>query len=186
MTDEKKKKSKTQDDELNDLLKKAQEEDDLKSEQEESELNAEKLESEEIAKYKDQALRANAELQNVKRRMEKDRQDFIKYASSGLLKKLLPILDNFERAFAALPKEIKDHEWVKGIAQIEKTFVDVLNKEDLVKIEPKKGEEFNTDLHEAIMQDATQKEGIIGDCLEKGYQVKAKVLRPAKVSVGNK
>ena len=174
--------NKDQNQNLDELLKKAEEEDRGREEGEEKVITRD----EELSGYKDQCLRAMAELQNVKKRIELERYDFIKYASANLLSKLLPVLDNFERAFSSLPEDIKDKDWVKGVSQIEKTFVDVLAKEGLSIIDPKSGDEFDHNLHEGIMQDPNQESGKVGQCLEKGYMLKDKVLRHAKVSVGSK
>jgi molecular chaperone GrpE len=167
---------------LDELLKKAEKESEDKEEEAEKALSRD----EELEQYKNQALRAMADLQNVKKRMDQDRQDFVKYASANLLTKLLPVLDNFERAFSNLPEDIENHDWLKGVVQIEKSFIDVLTKEGLEKISPKNGEDFDTNLHECVMQDQTQKQGKIAQCLETGYQLKGKVLRVAKASVGSK
>lgn len=167
---------------LDELLKKAQEE----SAQKENETEKTLSRDEELEQAKDQALRSMAELQNARRRMEEERQQFIRFASSGLMTSLLPVLDNFERAFSAIPAELQGNEWIKGIQQIEKTFKDALQKEGLETIAPKQGEDFNASLHEGLMQDPNIKNGKISQCFESGYQLKGKVLRVAKVSVGSK
>ncbi len=187
MTKDQKQTSKKDDNKKNDvdldeLLKEAQEESSKREQEEEEVLGRD----EEIEKYKDQVLRAMADLQNVKRRMEQDRQDFVKYSSAKLLTNLIPILDNFERAFGNLPDDIQNHDWVSGVSQIEKSFVDALKKEGLEEINPKRGDDFDTAFHECLMQDSTQQQGKVGQCIEKGYKLKDKVLRVAKVSVGNK
>ena len=167
---------------LDELLKKAQAE----SEQKEVEASQTLNRDEELSQAKDQALRAMAELQNARRRMEEERQQFIRFASSGLMSALLPVLDNLERAFSSIPADLQGNDWVKGIQQIEKAFKDALQKEGLEIIAPKHGDDFNANLHEGLMQDANTKNGKIAQCLESGYQLKGKVLRVAKVSVGSK
>ncbi|MBT4937297.1 nucleotide exchange factor GrpE [Candidatus Peregrinibacteria bacterium] len=173
---------KNDDIDLDELLSNAQEESDKKEKAEEGEMTRD----EEIEQYKQQALRAMADLQNVKKRMELEKQDFSKYASKKLLTSLLPILDNFKRAFSHIPEELQSHEWTKGIEQIEKNFIDILFKEGLEEVPSNSGDEFNADRHECLMQDPNEKDGKISQCLETGYMIKGKVLRPAKVSVGSK
>lgn len=174
--------AKKDDVDLDELLSKAQEESDEKEQEEAGEMSRD----EEMEQYKQQALRAMADLQNVKKRIESERQDFSKYASKKLLTSLLPVLDNFKRAFSHVPDELQGHEWTKGVEQIEKTFIDILFKEGLEEVPANTGDDFNADMHECLMQDPSAKEGKIAQCLETGYIIKGKVLRPAKVSVGNK
>ena len=182
------KKSKNQSNKKNritneDLLKK------IKDAQEESNLKEEEpipSRDEELQEAKDQALRAVAELQNTKRRAEEEISRSRKYASENLLKNLLPMLDNFERATHHLPDDIKEHDWVKGILSIEQNLSDILKKEGLEEIPARTGDLFDSNFHEGIMQDATSKNGTIGQCLEKGYTLHGKALRYAKVSVGTK
>lgn len=140
---------------------------------------------EELEQAKEQAMRAMAELQNAKRRMEEDRQAFVKYAAANVLTALLPVIDNFDRALSAIPADISGNDWVKGMDQISKAFFTTLEKEGLEKIAPKKGDNFNANFHEALMQDPSVKEGKVANVLETGYSLKGKVLRVAKVSVGN-
>ncbi len=171
-----------QDVNLEEMLEEVKKESKIKDEKEEKGINRDK----ELEKYKDQAMRAIAELQNAKRRMEQEKTSFIKYSSANLLTSLLSVVDNFERAFYSLPKEIEENEWIKGVTQIEKTFINILLKEGLEKFEPKSWDEFNPNLHEGVMQDINIEEWKISQCLEKWYILKDKVLRVAKVSVWSK
>ena len=165
---------------LEEMLEEAKRE----SEDKDSEEENHKTRDEELEKYKDQAMRSVAELQNAKRRMEQEKMSFIKYSSANLLKSLLSVVDNFERAFESLPEDIKENEWIKWVTQIEKSFIDILSKEWLEKLEPKTWDDFNANLHEWVMQDQNIEDWKIAQCLEKWYMLKDKVLRVAKVSVG--
>jgi len=177
------KKTKKQDNtDLDELIQEAKQKSEAKEKHEENNFNRD----EELEKAQNQALRAMADLQNVKKRMEEDRSSFIKYASSSLLKKLLPIIDDIERAFTNIPTDIEKNTWVEGTCQIKNTFLILLKKEGLEEISPQKGDNFDTQFHEAVMQDPEVKEGQISQCLVKGYMFKNKVLRVATVSVGSK
>lgn len=176
-----KKDDQKKDENLDELLKKAEQESQEKDEKESESLSRD----EEIEQYKEQAMRAMADLQNVKKRMESEKQDFTKYASQKLLTALLPVLDNFKRAFENIPEEIEGHEWLNGVTQIESSFVKVLQQDGLEEIPTNIDDDFNADMHECLMQDPQKPEGKISQCLEVGYMIKGKVLRPSKVSVGS-
>ncbi|PCI25760.1 nucleotide exchange factor GrpE [Candidatus Peregrinibacteria bacterium] len=139
---------------------------------------------EENVDYKENALRAMADLQNMKRRIENERKEFIQYASAKCIENLLPVLDNFQRAVGHLPEDLAKNDWATGILQIEKSFLEVLKKEGLKEIAPVKGDDFDAHRHEGVMQDDTVEEGKVAQCLETGFALKDKVLRVAKVSVG--
>jgi molecular chaperone GrpE len=136
--------------------------------------------------YKKQAIQAMADLQNFKKRTEKEKQEWIKFANSNLIFKLLPVIDNLERAFLNINPEIENNSWAKGIKEIQKNFENILKKEGLSEINPKKEEDFNPEYHESLMQDPKTKKDKISQCLEKGYKFKDKIIRYAKVSVGSK
>lgn len=144
----------------------------------------EKKSKEDSVDYKEQALRAMADLQNVKRRSEIEKAEFAKFASAEILQKITPFLDDMHRAFSYLPDNIKSDSWVEGVSKIQTELWKTLEKEGFKKINPQKGEDFDINLHESLMQDPNQKAGKISNCLEIGYVYKDKVLRPAKVSVG--
>jgi molecular chaperone GrpE len=129
------------------------------------------------------AARAQAELQNAKIRMEKDAADIRTFASERLIRKLLPTIDNFQRAFGHLPEDLKDHEWVKGIAAIEQELMKRMAEEGLVKIDAL-GAPFDPHVHDVLMEGPGEK-GVVIDVLDDGYLLHGKVLRPAKVKLGN-
>ncbi|MBI2851645.1 MAG: nucleotide exchange factor GrpE [Chloroflexi bacterium] len=127
--------------------------------------------------------RAQADFINYKRRSEQEREETVKLASAGLILCLLPILDDFERAAHAFPLQHAEGSWAEGFRLIERKLKSALEAQGLCAIEAV-GEPFDPRLHEAVNQDKG-KEGIIVRELEKGYKLYDRVLRPAKVVVGN-
>lgn len=138
---------------------------------------------EEIEKLTEVAKRALADLQNYKKRVEEDRASFVSLANAALISEILPILDSFNRAFQNTPKEFQENEWIKGIIAIEQQLVATLEKEGLQEIKTE-NEKFDPNLHEALMQGPGEKDTIIEE-FEKGYMINEKVLRPAKVKIGD-
>ncbi|MBU1992356.1 MAG: nucleotide exchange factor GrpE [Patescibacteria group bacterium] len=130
------------------------------------------------------AKRAIADLANYKRRVEEEQKNFVEYASSGLVFELLPVLDNFERAFEHMPEDENSKEFCKGIFQIYDHLKTTLQKVGLEEIRADKGDVFDHNFHEALMQGPGTKDTIVESC-EKGYRLGKRVLRPAKVKVGN-
>ena len=136
-----------------------------------------------ITKLTDLAARAQADLQNAKVRMTKDRDEIGKFASEGALVRLLPVIDHFQRAFQHLPGELKSHEWVKGISAIEQDFMTQVKALGLKKIESL-GKPVDASCHEVLMTGEGE-EGKILEVFEEGYELNGKVLRVAKVRVGD-
>jgi len=141
----------------------------------------------EIGELKDKYLRLYAEFENFRRRTSKERIELISTANAGLLKSLLPILDDFERARAAFEGHGPEVEPLKeGIELIYSKFLRTLESEGLKPMEAQ-GEPFNADLHESVAQfpaASEEQKGKIIDVLEKGYYLNDKVIRYAKVVVG--
>ncbi len=136
-----------------------------------------------IAEQNDQYLRLRAEFDNFRRRTQKEKEDFYKYASESLLLKLLPVLDNFQRAMET--KETELDKFFAGIEMIYRQMLDVLKKEGLEPIEAL-GTEFDPQKHEAVMQQPVSdeySENMISQELRRGYTLKDKVIRPAMVAV---
>ena len=127
--------------------------------------------------------RAQADFINYKRRCEQERDEARKLANSALVLSLLPVLDDFERAFASIPTELAEHEWVNGIKLIERKLRSALEAHGLAEIKAL-GEPFDTDLHEAVMH-VSGKENTVVQEMQKGYKLYDKVIRPSKVAVGN-
>jgi len=136
-----------------------------------------------IAGLTDALLRLQAEFENYKKRVEREKAEIFKIASMGLLTELLTILDDFERVPTA---EIKDEKIRKGVEMIAGNFRKVLEGEGVKQI-PAEGT-LDPHKHEALMW-AEQKgvpEGTIISVLQKGYSLNGKILRPARVSVSKK
>jgi molecular chaperone GrpE len=137
---------------------------------------------EQLKKLTEVAARAQADLQNAKARMTKDREEIGKFAAEGALMKLLPVIDNFQRAFQHLPAELKDHQWVKGVAAIEGELIKQVEGMGLTKMHSL-GEPVDPSRHEVLMTGPGEK-GKVVEVFEEGYELSGKVLRVAKVKVG--
>lgn len=139
-----------------------------------------------LADAKDKYLRLYAEFDNHRRRTAKEKLDMIQSANEQLLKALLPIADDFERAEASF-KDRNDKE-AEGFLLIHNKFKKTLDQYGVKVMDAVKEGDFNPDLHEAITQIPTPDEklkGKIVDVVEKGYLLNDKVIRFAKVVVGS-
>lgn len=129
------------------------------------------------------AKRALADLQNFKRRTEEDKKSLALFANMEIVLQLLPVIDNFRRAFAHVPQELRGNDWIEGIYRIEKQFTEALKNIGIIEI-PSTGNSVNPLFHEVVMQGAGEKDIVLEE-FERGYMFQGKVLRPAKVKVGN-
>lgn len=129
------------------------------------------------------AKRTMADLHNLKRRQEDERRLIITMANVDLIRTLLPILDNFERAITHTPEAIKNDQWIQGIEMCAKQLHKALTNAGLKPMETI-GQPFNPDLHEALIEGPGEK-NIITEELEKGYILGERVIRHAKVKVGS-
>jgi molecular chaperone GrpE len=139
-------------------------------------------EKEKAEKYLANWQRSQADLENYMKRSEQEKSGIVESANRMLVSDLLPIIDDFERAFAALPVELHEQNWTEGMRLIYNKIKAVLEAQGLAEIEAK-GECFDPCWHEA----AGQLEGEEGICVEeirKGYKFRDKLLRPAMVMVG--
>jgi molecular chaperone GrpE len=127
--------------------------------------------------------RAQADLINYKRRSKQEMEEVSQFANTTLMLSLLPILDDLERAFAAIPPRLAKAGWVDGIRLIERKLRASLEAQGLSQIKAL-GEPFDPYRHEAVRQDKG-KEGVVVEELQKGYKFRNRVIRPAKVVVGN-
>ena len=133
--------------------------------------------------YLDSWKRAQADFVNYKRRTEQERLEIGKYANSELILSLLPILDDFERAFASIPPRVGKTAWVDGIRLVERKLRATLAAQGLSAIKAV-GETFDPNQHEAVMHTKGE-DGKVVQEMQKGYRLYDKVLRPSKVAVGN-
>lgn len=145
----------------------------------------EKLKNE-VEEWKKKYLYQAAEFDNYKKRTLREKADLIKTAAERTITDILPILDDMERAMANMDKAHDLDSLKKGVELVFNKLVKALEKQGLKKIDTK-DKDFNTDFHEAIaMIDAPTKEqkGKVVDCVQNGYTLNDKVIRPAKVAVG--
>ena len=145
-----------------------------------AELEALKAEKNELY---DKYLRTLAEYDNFRKRSQREKDAIYGDATAESVKKLLPVLDSFERA---LNYECKDEEFKKGISLIQNTLKDVFDSMGVKEI-PDIGEQFDPNLHEAVMhnEDPAYGENVITDCYRKGYTLNDKVIRFSMVIVAN-
>ena len=156
-----------------------------KSKLQEKEAEIEKLKAEK-AELNDRFLRLFSEFDNYKKRVSKEKLDLIATASEKVLVSLLPVIDDFERAIAANEKAADVDSMKEGFNLIYNKLIQMMKRFDVEEIQAK-GEEFNTDFHEAVTHFPAQNEedkGKVIDVTEKGYKLKDKVIRYAKVVVG--
>ena len=148
------------------------------------EAEIEKL-KEENSSLKDQYLRKHADFENFRRRMNKEKQDSIKYGNQGLLKDLIEVIDNFERAIKTSNDSQDMESFREGIAMIEQQFTNMLKTSwGLEKIEAV-GQEFDANMHEALMMEDSEEHEVtvVLEDFQTGYKLRDRVLRPSKVKV---
>ena len=126
--------------------------------------------------------RAQADFINYKRRVEADKEDTIKYANNEFIRKILPVLDDFERAFASIPHDQASVKILEGMKLVERKFRSFLESQGVTEIKAL-NQPFDPNLHEAVMQ-AEGEEGIVVKEFEKGYKINDRIIRPSKVVVG--
>ena len=163
-------------------------------EKEEAEISPEDLIeklNEDITSLKDQRLRAIAELENFRKRAEKDQSDALKYGISNFAKEIINIRDNIERAQSSISEEAKNNEAIKsvieGIDLIAQSVITTFEKIGIKKIESL-NEKFDHNLHQAMMEIENDdlEPGTIVQELIPGYTLHDRLLRPAMVGVSKK
>ena len=135
----------------------------------------------EKAELQDRLLRARAEFDNFRKRSERERSDFIQFATMDMVKDVLPVLDDFERA---LKVETADRDYAKGVELIYQRLSDTLRKMGLEPIDTA-GQRFDPNLHQAVERvpaEEAEDQAILGE-FQRGYNFKGKLLRPAMVRV---
>ena len=140
----------------------------------------------EIEKYKDVALRAEAEMQNLRRRAERDVRNAHKFGAERLLQNLLPVLDSLEKAIetSEAAGQAEADPQLEGIKLCSKLFIDVLTKEGIEALDPQ-GEPFDPNLHEALsmIENPDLEPNSVMTVIQKGYRLNERLVRPAKVMV---
>ena len=140
----------------------------------------------EVADLKDRLLRQMAEFDNYRKRTMKEKADIILNGSAGVVTDILPVIDDLERAIANSAKSDDYNALKEGVELIYNKLMHILEQKGLQKISPK-NEPFDTDFHEAIATIPAPSEDLKGkvlDCAIDGYKLNDKVLRHAKVAVG--
>jgi molecular chaperone GrpE len=114
--------------------------------------------------------------------LEREASEIRKFASEAVLLKLLPTIDNLQRALKSLPKDLESNAWVKGIVALEQQFLKEVGDMGLKRFESV-GKPLDAERHEVLMQ-VPGASGTVIEVLEDGYELHGKVVRPAKVKVG--
>ena len=148
--------------------------------------SAEEILKQQLTESNDRFVRLMAEFDNFRRRSAKEQLDLIETANGKILEKLSEVQDNFERAFAAENKAKDLEAFEKGMQLIYNQFAKILTDAGLEQIDPT-GKEFDPNLHEALMQQPSETipEGHVVTVFQKGYKLKNKILKTAKVIVSS-
>lgn len=129
--------------------------------------------------------RTRADFENYRKRSEADKAATYQHGQSAAILKLLPVIDNIERAVAYTPEELKDNKWAQGIASLVKNLEKSLESLNLKRIDATPGSDFNPELHEAIQldEDAEGDKEVIAEELQAGYTLSGQPIRHAMVKV---
>jgi molecular chaperone GrpE len=132
-----------------------------------------------------QLARVQADFKNAQKRLEGEKQQAIQFANSKLLKSLIPVIDNFERAIEVDPAKADGASILKGLAMVKEQLMKVLGENDVEVIAPQPGTPFDPNVHQALMQQPTDEyaEPTVTQLLQRGYAVHGRTLRPAQVAV---
>jgi molecular chaperone GrpE len=138
-----------------------------------------------LDRFRDLALRSQADFENYKKRAAREKEDAVKYANSSLLQRLVSILDNFELGLAAAKTESTQSPVYSGMVLVQKQLNDLLEENGLQTIEAE-GQKFDPNLHEAIAHEPSDspEETVIRQA-RRGYRFKDRLLRPARVVVSS-
>ena len=137
-----------------------------------------------VAKWKDQAIRTAAELDNYRKRMSREKLDAVRYGNQRLLEELLPVLDNFDMGMQAAAQEQGSMLYM-GMDMVHKQIGEFLSTQGVSEISAEAGGEFDPNLHEALSQEASEEleADKIVRVIRKGYKMGERLLRPANVIV---
>ncbi len=139
----------------------------------------------EAQQAQDRYLRAVADFENTKKRLQREKDEFSRYAVEGLIRELLPIIDSLDQALVAVDKQSDSQAVIKGVHLIYRQLLGVFAKEGVSRI-PTVGERFDPNLHEAVQQVPTDDPAADNTVVEEvhvGYRMHGKVIRPAMVKV---
>jgi molecular chaperone GrpE len=131
--------------------------------------------------------RAQADFQNSRKRLQAESDQRAQYANANLIKSLLPVIDNFERALAQDPSKTDPATLLRGMQIVHDQWLNVLRQQQVQEINPQPGESFDPTRHEALLQQpSAHPDGSVVQTLQKGYALHDRTLRPAQVSVSKK
>lgn len=139
-----------------------------------------------LDRFRDLALRSQADFENYKKRAAREKEEGIKYANSALLERLLPIVDNFELGLEAARGEGEDSPVFKGMSMVLRQLMDFLAEHGVQPIDAT-GQKFDPNLHEAITHEPSKEfpEGVVIRQTRRGYRMKDRLLRPSSVAVAS-
>jgi len=128
--------------------------------------------------------RAQADFQNSRKRLQAESDQRAQYANADLIRSLLPVIDNFERALAQDPAKSDAATILRGMQIVHDQWLNVLKQQEVQEIAPQPGEAFDPTKHQAIMQQPSDfPDGTVVQTLQKGYALHGQKLRPAQVAV---
>lgn len=132
--------------------------------------------------------RTRADFENYRKRSDDERQQAVQMGQTRAILKLLPVIDNIERAIAHIPDDLADNKWALGVTNLVKNLDKSLESLDLTRIPANPGDIFNPDLHEAIQfdEDTQGETEIIAEVMQTGYQLGGQPIRHAMVKVTRK
>lgn len=138
-----------------------------------------------IAELTQDLQRTRADFENYRKRVEQEKTAARESGQMSAILKLLPVIDNIERAVGHLPEDLQDNKWAQGIAGLVKNLEKSLEGLNLKRIEAAKGTEFNPEIHEAIQfdEEATGEREVIDEELQPGYLLNGRPVRHAMVKV---
>ncbi len=141
-----------------------------------------------IAELTADLQRTRADFENYRKRTEAEKTAARETGQASAILKLLPVVDNIERALGHMPTELEDNKWAQGVANLAKNLDRSLESLNLTRIEASEGTEFNPELHEAIQfdEDATGDKEVIAAELQAGYLLNGRPIRHAMVKVTRK
>lgn len=129
--------------------------------------------------------RTRADFENYRKRVDAEKAAARESGQASAVLKLLPMIDNIERAITYMPEDLKDNQWAQGVASLVKNLEKSLESLNLQRIDAKPGTEFNPELHEAIQfdEDAVGEKEVVAEELQGGYILNGHVIRHAMVKV---
>jgi molecular chaperone GrpE len=137
-----------------------------------------------LERFRDLALRSQADFDNFRKRAAREKEDAVKYANAGFLERLIPILDNFELGLNAARNDGGQSSILAGMDMVAKQLSDFLTSSGVEPVSAE-GQTFDPNLHEAVAQEESAKvpEGVIIRQLRRGYKLRDRLLRPSTVVV---